>query len=282
MGFYHPATIVKDAQRHGTEVLPADVSRSGWKCRVEKGAPGLELRLGLRFVRGLRASAGEAIEREAARAPFDGVKDLARRSALREDELTALAHAGALAGLGLTRREALWQAAAAAPSTDAGPLYARLSEDSPSPLPEMSRFEETVADYETSEMTAGPHLVAHLRARLRREGVLSVADLARARDGDEVALGGCVIVRQRPGTARGFVFLSLEDETGIAQAIVRPDLFAEHRALLVGSPGLVVEGRLQRKDGTLSVKAARFRRLPLAEEPGPDGDAATPQSHDFR
>ncbi len=300
MGFYHPATLVKDAQRHGTEVLPIDVTRSQWGSRVERlpdeavpppaasprrglsPTPHLAVRLGLRFVRGLRKSAGEAIAREAALEPFAGPRDLARRAGLREDELTALAHAGALSSFpdraraslgpaGLTRRAALWQAAAAA--KDPGPLYERLEPPGASPLAEMSALEETVADYVTTEMTAGPHLLAHYRAELDRCGVLPAGDLSRHADGATVKTAGAVIVRQRPGTAKGFVFLSLEDETGTCQAIVRPDLFRENRALVVGSPGLVVEGRLQTRDGTVSVKAERFWRLP---------DLPEMRSHDFR
>ena len=282
MGFYHPATLVKDAERHGTPPLPIDVNRSGWGCRVEVVGRRLGVRLGMRFVRGLRGSAGDSIAREAAKAPFQGTRDLARRCSLREDELTALAHAGALASIpdgsrgpgeaaGLSRRSALWQVAAA--GKDQGPLYDTLDDPSSSPLPEMSRFEETVSDYVTTEMTAGPHLIAYYRPALRRQEVCSAAELERHRDGDLVRMGGAVVVRQRPGTAKGFVFLSLEDETGMAQAIVRPDLFREHRALIVGSPGLVVEGRLQKTDGTISVKAERFWRLP---------DVPEMQSHDFR
>jgi error-prone DNA polymerase len=282
MGFYHPATLVKDAERHGTPPLPIDVNRSGWGCRVEKVGRRLGVRLGMRFVRGLRGSSGDAIATEAAKGPFRGARDLARRCALREDELTALAHSGALASIpdgsrgpgqasGLSRRSALWQAAAA--GKDPGPLYDALDDGSSSPLAEMSRFEETVADYATSAMTAGPHLIAYYRSMLRQQEVCSAEELSRHRDGDLVRMGGAVVVRQRPGTAKGFVFLSLEDETGMAQAIVRPDLFREHRALIVGSPGLVVEGRLQKTDGTLSVKAERFWRLP---------DVPEMRSHDFR
>ncbi|MDL1950427.1 DNA polymerase III subunit alpha [Acidobacteria bacterium ACD] len=320
MGFYHPATLVKDAQRHGTPMLPADVNLSGWGCRVEGCAtrpgpelgtpspavvtPGLAVRMGLRYVRGLRQSVGEAIEREAARRPFASVRDLVRRCVLREDEVTVLAHAGALASCveeterraaPLTRRSALWQAAAAV--RDDGELYQALEDRSPSPLPEMSSFEETVADYVSTGLTTGPHVLAHLRPALTRRGVLSVAEVSRQPDGAWVKTGGAVIVRQRPGTAHGFVFLSIEDETGILQAILRPDLFRENRALVVGSPGLVVEGRLQTKDGTLSVRAERFERLSLSEdevEPatrgagdarpprGPAREEATVPSHDFR
>jgi len=212
------------------------------------------------------------IEIEQAKGPFLDVADLSRRCDLRAGELPLLAFAGALASLGLTRREALWQAAEVA--RRAGPLYESLP-PSPgaAPLPAMSAVEETEADYDATEMTAGPHLLSYLRETLARQGVLSAGELAKGTEGARVRAAGAVIVRQRPGTAKGFVFLSLEDESGIVQAIVRPDLFRENRALLVGSPGLVVEGRLQTRDGTLSIRADRFWPLPsLPDVPG----------HDFR
>ena len=267
MGFYHPATLVKDAQHHGTRVLPVDAARSGWTCRWEDGA----VRLGMRFVKGLRREAGEAVERAQAERPFASVDDLARRTALKPGDLELLAHAGALAAFGKTRREALWQVAKA--SRRAGPLFASVPTDDPSPLPEMSPIEETRADYATTEMTAGPHMLAHLRAGLARRGVASAADLLRRGDGEVVTAAGAVIVRQRPGTAKGFVFLTLEDETGMLQAIVRPDLFKAQRAIVVGSGALVVEGRLQKQDGSMSVRAERFWTIPEFERM---------PSHDFR
>jgi len=267
MGFYHPATLVKDAQHHGTRVLPVDAAHSGWMCRWEAGA----VRLGMRFVKGLRREAGEAIERAQSERPFSSVDDLARRTALKAGDLELLAHAGAFAAFGKTRRGALWQVAKA--SRKAGPLFASVPTDDPSPLPEMSPIEQTRADYATTEMTAGPHMLAHLRSGLTRRGVASAADLARRKDGDVVTAAGAVIVRQRPGTAKGFVFLTLEDETGMLQAIVRPDLFRRQRAIVVGSGALVVEGRLQKQDGSMSVRAERFWTIPEFERM---------PSHDFR
>ncbi len=252
MGFYHPATLVKDAQRHGTEVRPIDVARSGWKCRWEEGA----VRLGLRFVGGLRETTGKRIEAEQRERPFADADDLARRCALREDELVRLAYAGALASFGRARRAALWQVAKVA--RPSGPLFAGEATDDPSPLPEMSSREETAADYNATQMTTGPHLIEHLREEFRAKGVLSAAELGRLPHGARVRTGGAVIVRQRPGTAKGFVFLTLEDETGMCQAIVRPDLFREYRSVIVGPGTLVVEGRLQKLDGTLSVKGEKF------------------------
>jgi error-prone DNA polymerase len=260
MGFYHPATLVKDAQRHGTSMRPIDVARSGWKCRWEEGA----VRLGLRFVQGLKEATGKKIEAEQERAPFNGADDLARRCALSEDELVRLAYAGALASFGRTRRGALWQVAKVA--RPSGALFAGMATEDPSPLPDMTPREETAADYESTQMTTGPHLVEHLRGEFRRRGILSAAELARLPDGARVRTGGAVIVRQRPGTAKGFVFLTLEDESGMCQAIVRPDLFREYRSVIVGSGTLVVEGRLQKQDGTLSVKGERFWGISELEE----------------
>jgi error-prone DNA polymerase len=267
MGFYHPATLVQDAQRHGVQVRPIDVLRSGWACRWEEGT----VRMGLRYIKGLAEATGRRIEQEQSVRAFAGIDDLARRASLRAEELDLLAYAGALAGFGRTRRAALWQAAHA--GRPAGPLFAELSTDGPSPLPEMSAVEETMADYEAAALTTGPHAIAHEREALRRRGVLSARDLTRLPDGTRVTTAGAVIVRQRPGTAKGFVFLTLEDETGMCQAIVRPDLFQENRTVIVGSGSLIVEGRLQKQDGTLSVKGERFWPLTPSE---------TIPSHDFR
>jgi error-prone DNA polymerase len=181
-----------------------------------------------------------------------------------------LAHVGALASLGLTRREALWQAAEVAGRR--GPLFADLPPEAGSPLPEMSAFESTLADYSGLHLTTGPHLMTYLRDGLNRRGVHPLGRLSDVEDGTWVRAGGAVIVRQRPGTAKGFVFLTMEDETGTVQAIIRPDLFRAHRQLLVTSPLLLIEGPLQKTDGTLSVKAQRFERL---------GQESAIRSHDF-
>jgi len=275
MGFYHPATLVKDAQRHGVEVRPVDVQTSGvlcrWEDRAAPGAPAGAIRLGFKFVRGLRGRAALSIETEQAKAPFAGAEDLARRCDLQENEFQILASVGALATFGLTRRAALWQVARL--SRPAGPLLDRLTDPEPSPLPEMTAVEETRADYGGVQLTLGPHPLAYLRARLQQKGVTPAAGLADLPNGAKVRTAGSVIVRQRPGTAKGLLFLTLEDETGMSQAVVAPDLLQQHRKLIVGSPGLVVEGTLQKRDGTVSIKGERFWSLQeIVEVP----------SHDFR
>ncbi len=266
LGFYHPATLVKDAQRAGVEVHPVDVNRSGWRCRWEGGG----IRLGLRWLHGLRRSTGEAIELEQDRRPFVDPTDLGRRCELDAQALERLAHVGALGSLGLSRRQALWQVAEVAARNL--PLFDRLAPETDSPLPEMSSFEETMADYAGLHLTTGPHLMTFLRHDLDSRGVTAIDRLVSLRDGELVRVAGAVIVRQRPGTARGFVFLTMEDETGTVQAIIRPDLYRQHRQLIVTSPLLLIEGPVQIQDGTLSVKARRFERI--------DGESLVP-SHDF-
>jgi len=284
MGFYHPATLIKDAQRHNVKVLPVDVNKSGWMCRWENGA----VRLGLRFVKGLRAVAGEAVE---AAQPFASVEELARRARLRDDQLTKLAYAGALASFGMTRRAALWQAAYAA--KNAGEMFEAVGgrqsavggrpphthenvvgRGSPAdcPLPEMSRLDETLADYGAMELTTGKHLLEHYRTQLEKDGILSATDLKRVPNGSRVTTAGAVIVRQRPGTAKGFVFLTLEDETGLSQAIVSPQLFADQRTTILASSGLIVEGIVQNGEGQASVRAEKFWPLEGLHDV---------QSHDF-
>jgi error-prone DNA polymerase len=268
MGFYHPATLVKDAQRHGLEVRPVDVTCSDWPATVEAAA----MRLGFLSVKGFReATARRLVEARRAR-PFESVDDLVARAGLSREELATLADIGALAPLGFTRRGALWEAERAA--RPPGPLWSgRRSAPDPSPLREMTTEEELVADYRGMALTVGPHPLAFRRAALTREGVTPAAGLAGLADGQRVRVAGQVIVRQRPGTAKGFVFLSLEDETGVANAIVRPPLFERQRAVIVHEPFLLVEGLLQHQDGVMSIRAQRVRPLvPL--------DARVP-SHDF-
>ncbi len=327
MGFYSPATLVTDAKRHGLKVLPVDVMKSEWMCTLEAvssteypvpseadscargrdllpakagGAPAL--RLGLRYVRGLREDAGQALVRERQRAPFKSIQDLAHRvPELRKDELNTLAEIGALNAIGqipiadcklpienpatdqsaisnqqstiskidnrksaignsLHRRDALWQVERAVRSS--GPLLEHLPEpDSSSPLHPMNYEERLVADFRGTGLTVGPHPMAYRREWLNAMGIRRASELRDILNGKRLRIGGCVIVRQRPGTAKGFVFLSLEDETGVANAIIAPDLFYSNRLLLASEKFLAIEGILQNQDNVISVKAERV--LPL-------------------
>jgi len=385
MGFYSPATIVKDAQRHGLKLLPIDVTKSEWNCTLEsvpstrysvpsanpaaerrqntahganrgiavsidgqapkgrknialevEGSPHsqlttrdseletIALRMGLRYVRGLREEAARSLLLERIRAPFTSIHDLTRRvPELRKDELTTLAAIGALnsvastqypvlsksfvmpttertrgieefrldsalstrysvlnnskpatrnSKLALHRRDALWQVERAARAS--GPLLEQHAEaDVPSPLQPMSHEERLVADFHGTGLTVGPHPMAYRREWLNAMGIRRASELRNLPTGKRIRIGGCVITRQRPGTAKGFVFLSLEDETGVANAIVRPDLFHQNRLLLTSERFLAIEGILQNQDNVISVRAERVQPLFVTK--------AETASHDF-
>ena len=266
LGFYSPATLIKDAQRHGVRVERIDIQRSRWQCEVEDDGA---VRLGLRYVDGLRRSAGERI---ASAAPFVSLDDLAQRADLHRNELERLAEVGACAPLNLKRREALWQAAAITRGSLTIP-----NREYPSPLPEMNKLEETLADYRGTGLTLGPQLMAHLRPELRRRGILSAAQLGEHLNGRWVRVAGVVIVRQRPGTAKGFLFLTLEDETGMSNAVVFPDQFHQQRNLIQSSGILLVEGPLEAREGVIHVRGRRFQRLDVDPQ-----NLQLPPSHDFR
>jgi error-prone DNA polymerase len=340
MGFYHPASLVKDAQRRGVRFHPIDVQHSDWLCRVEDDGA---IRIGFMYVNGLRKEVGQmmaAFDRTKAVAPpllcakcgcddesmidvvgdgipdpgsripcrryycnicsnewsvalrpvgrFSSIEDVVRRTGLRRDELTTLADIGALNAFTNERRSALWQVERAV--RPAGELFEngererserserferpeRLERsERPSPLAPMNEGERLHADYAGMGLTIGPHPMALRREELALRGVLRAADLPRAHDGRRVRVAGMVITRQRPGTAKGFVFLTLEDETGISNIIVRPDLFDRDRLTVVRQPFLLVEGILQNQQGVLSVKAERVQAI--------EG-AASVDAHDF-
>ena len=347
MGFYHPATLVKDAQRRGVRFHPIDVQQSDWLCRVEDDGA---IRLGLMYVNGLRKDVGQAMaafDRTKTIAPaplcpkcgaddesmievvkdttedrrptriyfcnicshdwtvqlrpagrFRSIEDVVQRTGLRRDELTTLADIGALNAFTNERRSALWQVERAV--RPAGELFAEGKNPEPkakspepkaespepkaellttnhqpptgSPLRAMDSGERLQADYAGMGLTIGPHPMALRRGDLSLRGVMRAADLPTARNGRRVRVAGMVITRQRPGTAKGFVFLTLEDETGISNIIIRPDLFDRERMAVVRQPFLIVDGVLQHQDGVLSVRAERVE--------GIEGDASV-DAHDF-
>ncbi len=285
MGFYSPATLVKDAQRHGLKIKPVDVTKSEWLCTLEGAegsdplspCPPISLRLGMRYIKGMRESAAQAIVRERERAPFTSVDNLALRvPELQKREWILLAETGALNFLNpagrIHRRDALWQVERASRRT--GPLLEHIEEiDGPSPLAPMTPEERLVADFHGAGLTVGPHPMAYCRDELNAQGVLAASGLARIRNGANVQVAGAVICRQRPGTAKGFVFLSLEDETGISNIIITPDIFQQNRFTIVAGRFLLIAGRLQNIDNVISVKAARIESLPVSE--------AAAASHDF-
>ena len=234
----------------------------------------LSLRLGLMYVKGLRAEAGHSIVRERERGAFRDIGDLARRvPELRKDELNKLADVGALNPLEAAhRRDALWQAGHAA--QPAGPLLDALPEpDRASPLARMTHEERLNADFSGTGLTIGRHPMAYRREEMNVLGVTPAHKLPRMRDGNFVRVAGCVIVRQRPGTAKGFVFLSMEDETGVINVIVTPATFDRYKFALLGSSFLLIDGTLQNLDNVISVKAGRIEGL--------SARVAAAASHDF-
>ncbi len=278
MGFYSAAVLIKDAQRHGLRIKPVDVTRSTWNCTLEMEESGsYSLRLGLRYVHGLRGTVAGALEAAREIAPFRGIEDLAHRvPSLSQAELTTLAEVGALNALSpsLHRREALWQVERAV--RQAGPLFASLRQDeaSDSPLEQMSATERMVADYSGTGVTVGRHPMAHCREQLRRLNVFQASHLRHIRNGANARIAGCVIARQRPGTAHGFIFLSLEDETGICNAIIDPDLYEQNRSLVTYGKILMIEGTLQNIDKVVHVRMRKVAELNL------NADLAL-TSHDF-
>jgi len=393
MGFYRPATIVKDAQRHGLRIRPIDVTCSDWPCTLERqtkepksrslppipgqrrrgwvrddtkegsareqnSGPGdgcgesykqgahkeFAVRLGLRYVKGLREGITKEIVEQRAIRKLSSVEDLKQRvPGIQKSELAALAEIGALNFIGgkerkMHRRDALWQIERAA--RRAGPLFEAIDDESAphpetvganhsegtsptnllatacgstgerqagqktdssiatknrerpttnqkadsswlplpqpsenSPLAAMTSEERLVADFRGTGMTVGPHPMADHRAQMRQQGVRCASDLHNLRDGMKVRIAGAVIARQRPGTANGFVFLSIEDETGIANAIITPQLFDQDRMVVVQHQFLLIDGKLQNQEGVVSVKAERVQPLALTR--------AEPGSHDF-
>jgi error-prone DNA polymerase len=294
MGFYQPDTLVRDAQRHGLKVKPIDVTCSDWLCQLERNGKDFCVRLGMRFVKGLRSDAALKIVSERAIRPFSSLDDLKLRVPLiQKTELATLAEIGALNFVGgkkVHRRDALWQIERA--SRRPGPLLENMEEKEmeikdkiveleaapassaiPSPLAAMTEEERLVADFRGTGLTVGLHPMGHHRAEMKRRGVRSAMELPNLPNGMHVRIAGGVITRQRPGTAKGFMFISLEDETGISNAIVTPQLFERNHVVIVHQQFLLIEGELQNQDGVISVKAERIEPLRITR--------AETTSHDF-
>jgi len=324
MGFYHPASLVKDAQRRGVRFHPIDVQQSDWLCRVDEDGA---IRIGFMYVNGLRKETGQAMaafDRTRTMAPpllcakcgcddesmvevvsdtrsertyycnicshewkvqlrpvgrFRSIEDVVRRTGLRRDELTTLADVGALNAFTDERRSALWQVERAV--RPAGELYRDQGSgirdqgsgvSNSSPLRPMDDDERLQADYAGMGLTIGPHPMALRRDEMSLRGVLRACDLPNTKDGRRVRVAGMVITRQRPGTAKGFVFLTLEDETGVSNVIIRPDLFDRERMTVIRQSFLIVDGVLQHQEGALSVRAERLE--------GMSGGASV-EAHDF-
>jgi error-prone DNA polymerase len=267
MGFYSAATLIKDAKRHGVQVRPVCALRSDWDCVLEVDS---SIRLGLRQVEGLHKDRVVAMLEQRARQPFISLDDFKARTRFNKNELRTLAEIGALNGLAPHRRAALWEAERTLRKEDM--FGGNKAESELSPLRPMDPFERLQADFAGLRLTTGPHPMALMRERL--SGIWTAADLRGVKTGQHVRIAGQVICRQRPGTAKGICFVSLEDETGIANAIVSPQLFESERLKITEEPFLIIEGIAQSRHGTIHTKAQKIERL--------DGvEMANPGSHDF-
>ncbi|NWG45439.1 MAG: error-prone DNA polymerase [Alphaproteobacteria bacterium] len=268
MGFYAPAQLVRDAREHGTQVRPPDVNASEWDCTLEplgevgRGAQergnAFALRLGFRQIKGLREPEARALA-GARGEGYESLSDLWRRAGVSRACLARLAEADAFRSLGLDRRQALWAVEALAEET---PLFAGLDDQAPTEdcekLPRLTLPEHVVEDYTFLRLSLKAHPLAFLRPAYGAEGILAAADLARRPGGTRVSHGGLVLVRQRPGTASGVIFATLEDETGIANIIVWPKVFEAHRRIVLGARLIVVHGRLQREGLVTHIIAERL------------------------
>jgi error-prone DNA polymerase len=270
MGFYSPGSIVKDAERHGVEVLPARVDASDWDCTLEREETPPALRLGLRLVRGLGEAPGRRIEAARRARAFASVEDLVARAGLEKRELEALAHAGALVGFGLARREAMWKVRA--PRAGEGELFAgvELGDEKPA-LPAMSRAEQLVLDYETTGVSVGDHAMKVVRPRLPRH-FKSARDLLTTPHGARVSTAGMVICRQRPGTASGVVFITMEDETGFVNLILWSRTFEKWRHVATTSSMLVAHGEVERQGEVVYVVPDKLEKLGLHAVPAMSRD----------
>jgi error-prone DNA polymerase len=271
MGFYSPATLLQDGRRFAElKTHAVCVQNSRWDCTVEGEKT---IRLGLRYVRGIREATVKAMLGERESHAFDSLDDFLRRTHFTASERRTLAAVGALNTFGLHRRSALWQVEAA--WSDEESLFQQFaaSESDSSPLAPMNLAERFQADFGSLGVTTGRHPMIALRARLH--DVCTAAELKTRRDGERVTIAGTVICRQRPGTAKGVVFISLEDETGIANAVVYASFFEKHRLTITQEPALKISGRLQSVSGVVHVKTESI--VPLRE-----ADLPAQASHDFR
>ncbi len=265
MGFYSPATLVQEGKRRGLRFLPPCVVDSAWGCEVIDDAT---IRLGLVNVLGLGEANVRAMVRERSRCRFVSLEDFRQRTGFGQAEMRRLAAVGALAKLAPTRRQALW--AVEARSLEQGDLFAEAAvlasaKVAESPLPEMSYHERIRADFSGMGLTTGKHPMALARPELP-PGILSAAVLATTPDGAMATTAGAVICRQRPGTAKGVVFITLEDETGLANAIVYSDTFEKYRLVITTEPFLLIHGRVQRGDeGTTHLMATRIEAIVIGK-----------------
>ncbi|QCB27771.1 error-prone DNA polymerase [Corynebacterium endometrii] len=260
MGFYSPQSLLQDARRHGVAVLPATINDSGEQARIEMCEGEARIRLGLNLIKGLGDKAAKRVEEAA---PFSGVADLSRRADLSVTQVEALAEAGALDCLGLTRRQAMWQAGVAA--TERAGMLPGLSAITAPSLPGMSAFELMATDVASTGVTHDKQPMEMVRAQLDAQGIVPASRLLSLPDSTRIKVAGIVTHRQRPGTAGGVVFFGLEDETGLINVMVTPGLWNRDRITARTARAMIVRGIVQNASGAATIAADRLEPLPLGE-----------------
>ncbi len=273
MGFYAPAQLVRDAKEHGVDVYPVDVNYSEWDNTMEPAEEGFALRIGMRQISGFREDAAARVM--AARdEPYRDLDDLQRRANLGAAHVRRLAEADAMRSMFIDRRQALWDAKGLHDAPDL-PLFQDGPDEGkevPVPLPVMPVCEQVVADYQTLRLSLKAHPMSFLRSSMAQQGFQTTADLKNSRNGQKIKLAGLVLIRQKPGTAKGVCFITLEDECGVANAVVWPKLMETYRRVVMQSRVLVIEGYVQRDVDVIHVVARHLEdRSDVLLRLSPDG-----------
>jgi error-prone DNA polymerase len=260
MGFYTPEVIVGDAKRHNVEVLPVDVNRSRGRCTIENG----KLRLGFRYVKEMGDAAIAEIEKARAEAPFISLTDLYRRTSLTREAIENLILAGAMDGFGKPKRQLLWELGIIEHTGRKGLMLGY--PEYQVPLPDMTEIEELSAEYKTQGLSARLHPMQVMRREISRDGVMRSSEIMSLFPGTKIRTAGYVVCRQAPGTAKGHVFLTLEDEEGLLNIVLKPHIYQKYRYLVRTEPLIVVEGVLQKRDGIVNIVAERLATLKQERE----------------
>jgi len=268
MGFYSPAQLIRDARAHGVRVLPADVNYSGWDCRLEDSEFRVQssgegaLRLGLRVLTGIPETAAKTIEAARKVGPFVSLDDFVRRTELSQVVVAKLAEADAFPSLAMDRRAALWQALGQERKARHMPLLTDVAdEELAAVLPPMPLVEQVFADYRTSGLSLKAHPLGFFRQQLEQMRVTPAGKLDKTRDGRHLRVAGLVILRQRPGTAKGITFATIEDETGLANLVIRPEIWARYYQVARRSAGWIAHGCLENKEGVIHLVVNRLDDL---------------------
>jgi len=260
MGFYTPEVIVGDAKRHGIEVLPVDINRSSGRCTVEDG----KLRLGFRYVKEMGQAANAEIEKARAEAPFTSLADFYRRTSLSREAAENLILAGAMDGFGKAKRQLLWELGILERTGREGLMLGY--PEYRVPLPEMTEMEKLSAEYRVQGLSARLHPMQVVRKEISRDGVMRSSEIMSLFTGTRVRTAGYVVCRQAPATAKGHVFLTLEDEEGLLNIVLKPHVYQKYRYLVRMEPLIVVEGVLQKREGIINIVGERLASLKQERE----------------